>query len=59
LKDWCHFRKVAGLSGAPSDLPEDWFLTNEMKAEARAKVNQEVGSRRMLAQAIITPGLRP
>jgi hypothetical protein len=26
---------VAGLSGAPSDLPEDWFLTNEMKAEAR------------------------
>ena len=48
--------KVAGLSGAPSDLPEDWFLTNEMKAEARAKVNQEAGSRRMLAQAIFTPG---
>src|SRR5919109_841644 len=48
--------KVAGLSGAPSDVPEDWFLTNEMKAEARAKVNQEAGSRRMLAQAIFTPG---
>ena len=48
--------KVAGLSGAPSDLPEDWFLTNEMKAEARAKVNQEAGTRRMLAQAIFTPG---
>ena len=26
--------KVAGLSGAPSDVPQDWFLTNEMKAEA-------------------------
>ena len=48
--------KVAGLSGAPSDLPEDWFLTNEMKAEARAKVNAEAGARRMLAQAIFTPG---
>jgi hypothetical protein len=48
--------KVAGLSGAPSDVPQDWFLTNEMKAEARAKVNKEAGARRMLAQAIFTPG---
>jgi hypothetical protein len=48
--------KVVGLSGAPSDLPEDWFLTNEMKAAARTKVNQEAGTRRMLAQAIFTPG---
>src|SRR5215468_6366854 len=48
--------KVACLSGAPSDVPEDWFLTNEMKAEARAKVNQEAGTRRMLAHAIFTPG---
>ena len=48
--------KVACLSGAPSDVPEDWFLTNEMKAEARAKVNQEAGTRRMLSQAIFTPG---
>jgi hypothetical protein len=47
--------KVVGLSGAPSDLPEDWFLTNEMKAAARTKVNQEAGTRRMLAQAIFTP----
>src|SRR5919106_2565658 len=47
---------VAGLSGAPSDVPADWFLTNEMKAEARATVNQEAGTRRMLAQAIFTPG---
>jgi predicted TIM-barrel fold metal-dependent hydrolase len=48
--------KVACISGAPSDLPEDWFLTNEMKAEARAKVNQEAGTRRMLSHAIFTPG---
>ena len=48
--------KVACISGAPSDIPEDWFLTNEMKAEARAKVNQEAGTRRMLAHAIFTPG---
>jgi hypothetical protein len=48
--------KVTCLSGAPSDVPEDWFLTNEMKAEARAKVNQDAGTRRMLAHAIFTPG---
>ncbi len=48
--------KVAMISGAPSDIPQDWFLTNEMKAEARAKVNKEAGSRRMLAHAIFTPG---
>ncbi|HEY7495292.1 MAG TPA: amidohydrolase family protein [Candidatus Tectomicrobia bacterium] len=48
--------KVACLSGAPSDIPADWFLTNEMKAEARAKVNQEAGARRMLSHAIFTPG---
>jgi uncharacterized protein len=48
--------KVSCLSGAPSDVPEDWFLTNEMKAAARAKVNTEAGSRRMLAHAIFTPG---
>jgi predicted TIM-barrel fold metal-dependent hydrolase len=48
--------KVALISGSPSDVPQDWFLTNEMKAEARAKVNKESGSRRMLAHAIFTPG---
>jgi predicted TIM-barrel fold metal-dependent hydrolase len=48
--------KVVCISGAPSDIPEDWFLTNEMKAEARARVNNEAGSRRMLAHAIFTPG---
>ena len=48
--------KVALISGAPSDVVQDWFLTNEMKAEARARVNREAGSRRMLSHAIFTPG---
>ncbi|MGH7354594.1 MAG: amidohydrolase family protein, partial [Candidatus Rokuibacteriota bacterium] len=48
--------KVAMISGAPSDIPQDWFLTNEMKVEARARVNKEAGSRRMMAHAIFTPG---
>jgi predicted TIM-barrel fold metal-dependent hydrolase len=48
--------KVALISGSPSDIPQDWFLTNEMKAEARARVNREAGSRRMLSHAIFTPG---
>jgi hypothetical protein len=48
--------KVACISGAPSDVLGDWFLTNEMKAEARAKVNQQAGTRRMMAHAIFTPG---
>ena len=48
--------KVALISGSPSDIPQDWFLTNEMKAEARARVNKEAGSRRMLSHAIFTPG---
>jgi uncharacterized protein len=48
--------KVALLSGAPSEIPQDWFLTNEMKAEARARVNKDAGSRRMLSHAIFTPG---
>ena len=48
--------KVALISGSPSDIPQDWFLTNEMKAEARAKVNRDAGARRMLSHAIFTPG---
>jgi len=48
--------KVACISGAPSEIPEDWFLTNEMKAQARADVNGLSGSRRMLSHAIFTPG---
>jgi len=48
--------KVACVSGAPSEVPEDWFLTNEMKAQARADVNGLAGTRRMFAHAIFTPG---
>jgi predicted TIM-barrel fold metal-dependent hydrolase len=48
--------KVALISGSPSELPEDWFLTNDMKRDARAKVNSAAGSRRMLSHAIFTPG---
>src|SRR5262245_15188930 len=40
--------KVALISGAPSEVPEDWFLTNEMKAQARGVVNGLAGSKRML-----------
>jgi uncharacterized protein len=48
--------KVALISGAPSEVLQDWFLTNEMKAQARARVNKDAGSRRMLSHAIFTPG---
>lgn len=48
--------KIAMISSAPSEVPEDWFLTNEMTVAARAKVNREAGSRRMMAHAIFTPG---
>lgn len=37
--------KVACISGAPSEKPEDWFLTNKMKADARANVNAIAGTR--------------
>jgi predicted TIM-barrel fold metal-dependent hydrolase len=48
--------KVALISSAPSDIPEDWFLTNEQMAHARTRVNEEAGSRRLLTHAIFTPG---
>ena len=48
--------KVALLSGAPSEVPQDWFLTNDMAAAARDKVNARLGARRMMAHAIFTPG---
>ncbi len=49
--------KVALISGSGSEEPRDWFLTNEMKAEARAKVNRLSGARRMLSHAIFMPGM--
>ncbi|HEX9271764.1 MAG TPA: amidohydrolase family protein [Candidatus Binatia bacterium] len=48
--------QVACISGSPSEEPLDWFLTNEMKNEARAKINQQAGGKRALAHAIFTPG---
>jgi predicted TIM-barrel fold metal-dependent hydrolase len=48
--------KVACISGAPSELPEDWFLTNRMKFDARAQVNAIAGTKRLYSHAIFTPG---
>ncbi len=48
--------KVACISGSPSEEPLDWFLTNEMKYDARAKINKEAGTKRAFAHAIFTPG---
>jgi uncharacterized protein len=48
--------KIALISSAPSDIPQDWFLTNEQMAEARETVNKEAGSRRLFCHMIFTPG---
>src|SRR5690242_8688573 len=49
--------KVALVSGSPSAEPVDWFLTNEEKYDARAKINQMAGgTKRAMSHIIITPG---
>jgi uncharacterized protein len=48
--------KVAIISSAPSEVAQDWFLTNEQIAAARAKINGAAGSRRLLSHIIFTPG---
>ena len=48
--------KIACISGAPSEKPGDWFLTNDMKANARATINGIAGAKRAYAHAIFTPG---
>jgi uncharacterized protein len=48
--------KVALISSAPSDIPDDWVLTNEQTAAARARVNARLGSRRLLSHSMMTPG---
>lgn len=48
--------KVAVLSGAPSDIPDDWMLSNEAIRDACNRVNGFAGSRRMLGHFIFTPG---
>jgi uncharacterized protein len=49
--------QVACISGSPSEESRDWFLTNQMKFDARAKVNKEAGAKRMFSHGIMTPGL--
>src|SRR6201995_2308963 len=48
--------KIVLISSAPSDIEQDWFLTNEQMAAARDKVNKRFGSRRLFSDAIFTPG---
>ncbi|HEX4026660.1 MAG TPA: amidohydrolase family protein [Rhizomicrobium sp.] len=48
--------KIALISSAPSEIPQDWFLTNQQMADARARVNKEAGARRLFAHCIFTPG---
>ncbi|HET7672296.1 MAG TPA: hypothetical protein VFK84_17950 [Burkholderiales bacterium] len=48
--------KVACISGSYSVDEKFSFLTNDMKAQARQKVNSESGTRRMFSHAIFTPG---
>src|SRR5690606_22466718 len=47
--------KIALISSSPSEIPEDWFLTNAQMAEARARVNGQAGALRMMSHAIMTP----
>ncbi|MCK9540474.1 MAG: amidohydrolase [Novosphingobium sp.] len=47
--------KIALISSAPSEIPEDWFLTNRQMAQTRERINNRAGSKRMLTHAIITP----
>jgi predicted TIM-barrel fold metal-dependent hydrolase len=48
--------KVALLTNAPSDAPEDWLLPQEQVFKARDRINKEAGSKRILAHYTITPG---
>ena len=48
--------KVACISGSYSVDEKFSFLTNQMKFDAREKVNKEAGTRRMYSHAIFTPG---
>jgi len=48
--------KVACISGSYSVDEKFSFLTNQMKFDAREKLNKESGTRRMYSHAIFTPG---
>jgi uncharacterized protein len=51
--------KIALISSAPSEIEQDWFLTNEQMAAARDKVNahaETVNHKRLMSHVIFTPG---
>lgn len=48
--------KVALLTNAPSDAPEDWLLPQAKVFQTRDQVNRDAGSKRLLAHFTITPG---
>lgn len=48
---------VGLLSGAPADKKQDWFLSNDQLAEARAVVSSIAGWKRLLCHAVIAPGM--
>jgi predicted TIM-barrel fold metal-dependent hydrolase len=43
------------LSSAPSDNKDNWFISNDELAKARAIVNSTAGSKRLFGHFIITP----
>jgi uncharacterized protein len=50
--------KVALVSGSASFEPIDWFLSNEQKTDARAKINGMAGgTKRAMSHLIFTPGV--
>ena len=48
--------KISLISSAPSDIEQDWFLTNEQMADARKKINDEAGSRRLFSHMHLHAG---
>src|SRR5262249_49030943 len=48
--------KLALLTNAPSDAPEDWILPQDQVFKTHERVNREAGSKRLLAHFTITPG---
>ena len=51
-----YFKQLALISSSPSEIPRDWFLTNEMMIQARNK--KEAGARRMMAHGPARSNLR-
>jgi hypothetical protein len=50
--------KVALISGSASHDPIDWFLSNDQKRDARARINATAGgTRRAFSHLIFTPGV--